>query len=33
MALTHFAIESAKPKEKPYKLSDGEGCCQLIAPN
>jgi hypothetical protein len=26
-------IVGAKPKEKPYKLPDGEGCCQLIAPN
>jgi len=33
MALTHFAIESAKPKDKPYKLSDGEGLHLLIQPS
>jgi hypothetical protein len=25
MTLTALAIQNAKPKEKPYKLSDGDG--------
>src|SRR5947209_5464878 len=33
MALTHFAIESAKPKAKPYKLSDGDGLHLFVQPN
>jgi integrase len=33
MALTLFAIQNAKPKEKPYKLSDGEGLHLLVQPN
>jgi Arm DNA-binding domain len=32
MALTLFAIEKAKPKEKPYKLSDGGGLHLLVQP-
>jgi hypothetical protein len=30
MALTLFAIQNAKPKEKPYKLSDGGGLHLLV---
>ncbi|MCK1744479.1 integrase arm-type DNA-binding domain-containing protein [Bradyrhizobium sp. 139] len=33
MALTLFALQNAKPKSKPYKLSDGEGLHLLIQPN
>jgi len=33
MALTLFAVQNAKPKEKPYKLSDGEGLHLLVQPN
>ena len=33
MALTLFALQNAKPKEKPYKLSDGEGLHLLVQPN
>src|SRR5947209_8956945 len=33
MALTLFAIQNAKPKEKPYKLSDGEGLHLLVQSN
>jgi hypothetical protein len=33
MALTSLAIENAKPKERPYKLSDGEGLHLLVQPN
>jgi hypothetical protein len=33
MPLTHFAIQNAKPSEKPYKLSDGGGLFLLIQPN
>ena len=29
-ALTLFAVQSAKPKEKPYKLSDGGGLHLLV---
>src|ERR1043166_4513607 len=28
--LTHLAVESAKPREKPYKLSDGNGLHLLV---
>ncbi|WP_368407059.1 Arm DNA-binding domain-containing protein [Asticcacaulis currens] len=30
MALTDSAIRSARPKAKPYKLSDGEGMFLLV---
>lgn len=30
MALSSFAIQNAKPKGKPYKLSDGDGLHLLI---
>jgi hypothetical protein len=30
MALTLFAVQNAKPKEKPYKLSDGGGLHLLV---
>ncbi|UYN96054.1 MAG: tyrosine-type recombinase/integrase [Enhydrobacter sp.] len=33
MALTQFAIQSAKPLDRPYKLSDGGGLHLLIQPN
>lgn len=33
MLLTLFSIEKAKPKEKPYKLSDGNGLHLLVKPN
>lgn len=33
MKLTHKACESAKPKEKPYKLSDGGGLYLEVMPN
>lgn len=33
MALTLFAVQNAKPKEKPYKLSDGEGLHLLVQTN
>ncbi len=33
MPLTLFAIQNAKPKEKPYKLSDGEGLHLFVQPN
>lgn len=32
MALTAMAINAAKPKDKPYKLSDELGLCLLIMP-
>ena len=32
MALSHLAIEKAKPKEKPYMLSDGDGLHVLVHP-
>jgi integrase len=31
--LTDTAIRSAKPKEKPYKLADGQGLFLLVKPN
>ena len=33
MALTHNEIKNAKPREKAYKLSDGDGLFLLISPN
>ena len=33
MALTHFDIQNAKPKAKPYKLADGGGLYLLVQPN
>jgi len=31
--LTLFAIQNARPKEKPYKLSDGEGLHLMVLAN
>ncbi len=33
MLLTQFAIKNAKPREKPYKLADGNGLYLLVSPN
>ncbi|MEQ1613687.1 MAG: integrase arm-type DNA-binding domain-containing protein [Hyphomicrobiaceae bacterium] len=33
MALSHFDITAARPKEKPYKLADGGGLHLLVQPN
>jgi integrase len=33
MVLTSLAVEKAKPKEKPYKLSDGDGLHLLVQTN
>ena len=33
MALTDAAIRTAKPAEKPYKLTDGKGLFMLVHPN
>jgi integrase len=33
MALTLFSIKNAKPREKPYKLTDGNGLYLLVNPN
>jgi len=33
MALTFFDIKAAAPREKPYKLSDGDGLYLLVQPN
>src|SRR4051812_7623123 len=33
MALTLFAIQNAKPKETPYKLSDGDGLHLFVQQN
>jgi integrase len=33
MYLTLFSIQSAKPREKPYKLTDGNGLHLLVNPN
>ena len=30
MSLTSFAVENAKPRDKPYKLSDGGGLHLLV---
>jgi integrase len=32
MALSHFAIVKAKPKDRPYKIADGDGLHLLIQP-
>ena len=32
MALSEFAARRAKPKEKPYKLFDGDGLHLLVNP-
>jgi hypothetical protein len=29
MALTDTAVRNAKPKDKPYKLADAQGCISL----
>lgn len=33
MPLSDVAIRNAKPKEKPYKLTDGDGLCLLVNTN
>ena len=33
MALTDFALKSAKPREKPYRIADGDGLHLLIQPS
>jgi integrase len=33
MRLTNFSITKARPKDRPYKLSDGAGLCLLVEPN
>jgi integrase len=33
MPLTALAVKSAKPKDKPYKLSDGQGLYLLVTPS
>jgi hypothetical protein len=33
MLLTSLAVQNAKPKAKPYKLSDGNGLHLLVQPN
>lgn len=33
MALTEITIRNAKPKEKPYNISDGRGLILDIRPN
>ena len=33
MALTDLTISKAKPREKPYKLSDEKGLFLLISPS
>ena len=33
MALTDVKVRSAKPMDKPYKLTDGEGMHLLVHPN
>ena len=30
MALSEFKISKAKPKDKPYKLADGDGLFLLV---
>ena len=32
MKLTHLQVSSAKPKEKPYRLSDGNGLYLQVTP-
>lgn len=33
MALSDFALKNAKPREKPYRLTDGDGLHLLVQPN
>jgi integrase len=33
MTLSHFAIENAKPRQKAYRISDGEGLNLLVQPS
>jgi hypothetical protein len=33
MALTDIAVKSAKPQDKPYKLTDGDGMYLLVTVN
>jgi len=33
MALTDTTIKNAKPKNKPYRLTDGDGLYMLVQPN
>ena len=33
MALTLFSVQNAKPKDRPYKLTDGDGLHLLVNPN
>lgn len=33
MALSEFAVRKAKPRDKPYKLTDGDGLHLLVKPN
>jgi len=33
MALTFFDIKAANPREKPFKLSDGDGLYLLVRPS
>jgi hypothetical protein len=33
MALTPFAINAARPKDRPFKLVDGDGLHLLVQPN
>lgn len=33
MALTLFSVQNAKPKDRPYKLTDGNGLHLLVNPN
>lgn len=33
MPLTVLQVQKAKPKEKPYKLSDGQGLYLLVEPS
>jgi hypothetical protein len=33
MALSLFSIQNAKAREKPYKLTDGDGLHLLVNPN
>ena len=33
MALSHFEITAARPKDRPFKLADGDGLHLLVQPN
>ncbi len=33
MSLTDRAIQTAKPRDRAYKLTDGRGLCLLVQPN